>query len=166
MEKLLVTSNFSFSHSVFKRLQLQTHKNQGLFRKGLNSSKPKELADDNLKFDEKRLNPLPNKPWFLHVCSTSLLKTLGEKEKLLGTSNFSFSHSVFYPLGDFSAIFIKLEIVVCKLFQFGSLKYIVLGKSLSFFQRGRKHCGKRRNCSLRANTPFPTVFSKTCTADL
>ena len=25
---------------------------------------------------------------------------------------------------------------------------------------GRKHCGKRRNCSLRAVSPFPTVFSK------
>ena len=35
-EKLLVTSNFSFSHSVFKRLVLQTRKNQGLFGKGLN----------------------------------------------------------------------------------------------------------------------------------
>ena len=34
-EKLLVTSNFSFSHSVFKRLVLQTRKNQGLFGKGL-----------------------------------------------------------------------------------------------------------------------------------
>ena len=34
-EKLLITSNFSFSHSVFKRLVLQTHKNQGLFGKGL-----------------------------------------------------------------------------------------------------------------------------------
>ena len=29
-------SNFSFSHSVFKRLPLQTCKNQGLFGKGLN----------------------------------------------------------------------------------------------------------------------------------
>ena len=28
-------SNFSFSRSVFKRLLLQTHKNQGLFGKGL-----------------------------------------------------------------------------------------------------------------------------------
>ena len=36
MEKLLVTSNFFFSHSVFKRLLLQTRKNQGLFGKGLN----------------------------------------------------------------------------------------------------------------------------------
>ena len=34
-EKLLVTSNFSFSHSVFKRFVLQTRKNQGLFGKGL-----------------------------------------------------------------------------------------------------------------------------------
>ena len=34
-EELLVTSNFSFSHSVFKRLALQTFKIQGLFGKGL-----------------------------------------------------------------------------------------------------------------------------------
>ena len=27
-------------------------------------------------------------------------------------------------------------------------------------QMGRKHWGKRRNCSLRAISPFPTVFSK------
>ena len=60
-------------------------------------------------------NPFPNKPWFLRVCSKSLLKTLWEKEKLLVTSNFSFSHRVF--------------------------------------------CGKRRNCLLRAISPFPTVFS-------
>ena len=33
----------------------------------------------------------PNKPWFLPVCSTSLLKTQWKKEKLLATSNFSFS---------------------------------------------------------------------------
>ena len=38
------------------------------------------------------VNPFPNKPWFLRVCSISLLKTLWEKEKLLVTSNFSFSH--------------------------------------------------------------------------
>ena len=34
-EKLLVTSNISFSSSVFKRLILQTRKNQSLFGKGL-----------------------------------------------------------------------------------------------------------------------------------
>ena len=35
-EKLLVLSNFSFYHIAFKRFVLQTHKNQGLFGKGLN----------------------------------------------------------------------------------------------------------------------------------
>ena len=38
-----------------------------------------------------------NKPWFLRVCSTSLLK----KEKFLVMSNISFSHSIFYPLENF-----------------------------------------------------------------
>ena len=48
-------------------------------------------------------NPFPNEPWFLHVCSTSLLKTMWEKEKLLVTSNSSFSRSV----SEFSLIWIK-----------------------------------------------------------
>ena len=59
------------------------------------------------------------KPWFLPVCNSSLLKTLWEKEKLLLTSNFSFSHCVFYPFDELSAIFIQVEIVVCKHFEFG-----------------------------------------------
>ena len=74
---------------------------------------PHQLFDRNRQF-----NPFPNNPWFSQVCSTSLLKTLWEKEKLLVTSNFSFSCSVFYPSGELSAIFIIFEIVVCKLFQF------------------------------------------------
>ena len=28
------------------------------------------------------------------------------------------------------------------------------------FQAGRKHCRKRRNCSLRAISPFPSVFKR------
>ena len=36
-ENLLVTSNLSFSHTVFKRLLMQTRKNLGLFGKGLGS---------------------------------------------------------------------------------------------------------------------------------
>ena len=74
------------------------------------------------------VNPFPNKPWFLRVCSTSLLKSQWEKEKLLVTSNFSFSHSVFYPFGKLSSIFIKFKIVVFKLFQFGKSKICRLGK--------------------------------------
>ena len=58
-------------------------------------------------------------PFFLHICSTSFLKTLQEKEKLLVMSNFSFSHSFFYPFEELYSIFIKFEIVVCRVFQFG-----------------------------------------------
>ena len=43
------------------------------------------------------LKPFLNKFLFLRVCCINLLKTPWEKEKLLVTSNFSFSHSVFYP---------------------------------------------------------------------
>ena len=44
----------------------------------------------NMFYQLYQVNPFPNKPWFLHVCSISLLKILREKEKLLVTSNFSF----------------------------------------------------------------------------
>ena len=74
------------------------------------------------------LNPFPNKPWFLHVCSTSFLKTLREKEKLLVTSNFSFSYSVFSPFEELPSICIKIEIVICKLFLFGRVKNLLFGK--------------------------------------
>ena len=67
--------------------------------------------------------PFPKENPGFHVLasSTSLLNTLWQKDKLLVRSNFSFSYSVFYSFRELSAIFffIKFEIVVCKLFQFG-----------------------------------------------
>ena len=54
-----------------------------------------------------------------YVTAENLEETLWEKEKLLVTSNFSFSHSVSYPIGELFAIYMKFTIVVCKLFQFG-----------------------------------------------
>ena len=42
-DKLLVTSNLSFSHSVFKRLALMLCKNQALFEKGLNDCQMTKL---------------------------------------------------------------------------------------------------------------------------
>ena len=44
-------------------------------------------------------NPFPHNDTFWRPWETSLLKTLWEKEKLLVTSNFPFSHSVFYLFG-------------------------------------------------------------------
>ena len=65
------------------------------------------------------VNPFPKKPWFKCVCNARLLKTPWEKEKLLVTSNFSFSNSVFYLFGKLSSISIKFEIVDRNFFQFG-----------------------------------------------
>ena len=78
-----------------------------LFLQDLQTGK---LHDLKLCYIHMLLNPFPNKPWFLRVCSTSLLKTLWEKEKLLVTSNFSFSHSVFYLFEELSSIFVKFEL--------------------------------------------------------
>ena len=78
-------------------------------------------------------NPLPNKRWFVRVCSTSLLKTLWEKEKLLIMSNFSFSYCVFYQFGQLSSIFNKFDIVICKLCKFGRVYNLLVLKGLRTF---------------------------------
>ena len=46
-------------------------------------------------------------------------------------SNFSFSHSVFYSFRELFIIFMKLEIVICKLFQFGRVQNLSFGKGLT-----------------------------------
>ena len=169
-EKLLVTSNFSFSQNIFQGYISYMRQNAALSGNGLNLSQAlvfiylqyksfentagkgeiacKEqfllfpqcflpfgelsaifikfkivvckLFQRSLKFVIwERVIPFPNKPWFIRVCNTTLLKPLWEKDKLLVTSNLSFSHSVFNLFGELSAIFINFKIVVCKLFQFG-----------------------------------------------
>ena len=50
------------------------------------------------------------------------------ENELLTTSNFSFSHSVFYPFGELPAIFIKNVIVICKLFHLKESKICHFGK--------------------------------------
>ena len=112
---MLVTNIFSFFHNVFKRLLSQI----------------RFIIDCHHTSIFYLVNPFPNKPWFLCVCSTSLSKTLWEKEKLLITSNFSFPHSVFYHLRELSTIFTNFKIVVCKLFQFGRVQNLSFGKELN-----------------------------------
>ena len=74
-------------------------------------------------------NPFPNKPWFLRVCSTSLLKTLWEKEKLLVKSNFSkFSHSIFPPLENFLPFSFNLKLSSANSFSLEESKICRLGK--------------------------------------
>ena len=121
---MLVPAFSSFPRLFSKGLFLGVVESWGFIREIEVFTDNKTDATQNVKLgvgktESRVFNPLPNKPWFLHVCNSSLLKTLWEKEKLLVMSNFSFSHSVFYLFGELSAISVKFEIVVCKHFEFG-----------------------------------------------
>ena len=50
----------------------------------------------SLPFIDHCFNPLLHRYSFQHINNRLLFKTLWEKKKLLITSNFSFSHNVFY----------------------------------------------------------------------
>ena len=62
------------------------------------------------------VNPFP-KQALIFTClqCMSFENTVGKSE-IARNEQFFLSHSVFYPFGELSAIFIKVEIVVCKLF--------------------------------------------------
>ena len=75
------------------------------------------------------INPFPNKPWFLHVCNTSLLKTLGKGE-IARNEQFLLFPQCFLLFRRTFWHFIKFEIVVCKLFQFGSVYNLSSGYGL------------------------------------
>ena len=119
-----------------------------------------------------KINPFPNKPWFLRVCSISLLKTLWEKEKLLVTSNFSFSHSVFYPF--WTTFFHFHQIQNCRLQTLSvwkSLKFVVwervktlpIGKVFNFDENGGKFSKKVEKTGGGEKKEFflfPIVFSE------
>ena len=87
----------------------------------------KQTKIDSL-LGKKKLTLSQTSPGFYVSTEQVFLKKLWEKEKLLVTSNFSFSHGVFYPFGDLSAIFVKFEIVDCKLFAFGRVQNLSFGK--------------------------------------
>ena len=79
---------FSFSHNVLRVVKV------GIVWYKVNDPKKGAFLKNTVG-----INPFPNKPWFLHVCSIYILKTLWKKEKLFIMNNFSYTLSVFYQLG-------------------------------------------------------------------
>ena len=76
--KLLKMSNFTFFHNVFYAICVLKFFNSHI----------SFVICSFFEFGTVSkwcIIPFPNKPWFLHVCNTSLLKILWEKEKLLVT---------------------------------------------------------------------------------
>ena len=120
-EKLLVTSNFSFSHGVFKDLSCRHVKTKVFFATGL-----KLLL--HVLYPARHLRIIDP---YVSFCLTTEL-----------------TH---YQMTNFRLF--QTERVCRQQFQIGR-------KWKKVIQMGRKHCGKRRNCSLQAISPFPTVFSK------
>ena len=78
---MLVTSNFSFSHSVFKKLVPQTRQNQGLFGRGL-----KDMANVKVFFDKQMDKRTYQK---LNVYAPDLSMG-GHKNDLVGTLEATF----------------------------------------------------------------------------
>ena len=74
------------------------------------------------------INPFLNKPWFLRVCSTSLLKTQWEKEKLLVMSNFSFPPVFSSHLENFLPFLSNLKLLSADSFSLEESKICRLGK--------------------------------------
>ena len=72
-------------------------------------------------------------PWFLRVCSTSLLKTLWEKEKLLVTSNFSFFTVFSICFENFRSISSNLKLSFATSFSLEESKFCRLGMSYATF---------------------------------
>ena len=77
-EKLLVTSNFSFSLSVFKGPVLQTRKSQGLFGKELNIF----ICNNKLQMDLQVLDWLDNHGDVFLKKNTSIGRSLSRSRAL------------------------------------------------------------------------------------
>ena len=82
----------------------------------------------NLENKIKAILPFPRQALVFTCPHYKSFKIPWERENLLVTSSFFFSHNVFYPFEELSAIFIKFRIVVCKPFQFGRVKNLSFGK--------------------------------------
>ena len=130
-EKMLVTSIFSFSHIVFQSLLCSGRLKSRLFGKELTP-----------KLSRRMLNCGKKTLFFLKAYFLTHQRNIA----LLIVSNFSFFYSIFYLLGEFYAIFIKFEIVICKLFQFWkSPKFVIwerdiISKLVLHFRSNTWHC--------------------------
>ena len=87
-------------------------------------------------FQKLCFNPFRNKPWILHVCSTSLLKkTVGKGEMLL-TSNFSFSQCFLPVLRTFSHFHQVQNCHLQTLSVWKSLKFVIWERVTGSFKVG------------------------------
>ena len=135
-EKLLVMSNFSFS-------TYSAHNKQFL------------LFPHSFLLNKIIVSP------FVHIFDILSLFAGVLKKPKLGISGKGSSNQV--QSTDLWSNLTHYQTTNFRLFQTERVcrqQFQIRRKWQEVIQMGRKHCGKRRNCSLRAIYPFPTVFSK------
>ena len=90
----------------------------------------------------------------LHVCLWSLLSPIMIDHHIVTLNHTIRTFNDLNPLPDKPVLGLPIEQQIkidCKnMDEWGSLS-----------DKSGKHCGKRRNCSVRVISPFPTMFSKT-----
>ena len=101
-----------------------------------------------LKWESSSCKPFPKQAI---VCTCLPYETVENTVGKWEMSNFSFSHGVFNPLRELSAISLSLKLPSFSLDQ---------SEILSFRKGfiGRKHTGKWRKCLFLACFPFPTIL--------
>ena len=111
---MLVTSIFSFSHSVFYPLKAKFN----CFELHLKGSVEMLSIWTNLQFGHQvKGYPFPQTSlgFFMHAVQV-FRKHYGKRRNSLQQAISPFPHSVSYPFRELPANFIKYEFVVCKLF--------------------------------------------------
>ena len=93
-EKMLITSNLSFSHSVFERLVLQTHKNEGMFGKVLNTLERRSFTEQQ-NFREVQIERNCRRQ---NKCDTKIESYFWKGRKLVGKGeNAGYQHFLLFP---------------------------------------------------------------------
>ena len=100
--------------------------------------------------ERNRLTLSQTSPGYYVFALQVFLKTLCEKEKLLVTSNFSFSPTVLYPFGQLSAILIKLKLSSANSFSLEESKIC---------RSGRVKIRLHRTCSLVLGLDRSAIWS-------
>ena len=94
------------------------------------------------------INSFPIKPWFLHVCSISLLKTLWEKEKIAHDEQFLFFLQCFLPIAKtFCHFSSNLKFSSANSFSLEESKNLSFGKGLNLV--------RPRGCDLHPCSFYP-----------
>ena len=76
------------------------------------------------------INTFPNKPWFLHVCSTSLWKTLGRGETAINGQFLLFPQCFLLFLENFLQFSSNLKVSSANSFSLEDSKNLSFGKGL------------------------------------